>query len=439
MPFDPTLHAGRRARIFEEMERRGGGVMLLPAADEKPRNADSEYIFRQDSDHAYVVGLDEPMGCALLSARKGERKLVLFVRPRDREKEIWTGRRTGVEGAKAVYGADEAFTVAELDAKLPEWLDAAPTLWFKLGQDPAWDARVARILNELRAAVRQGKRAPEAIVEPGRIVHEQRLVKEPGELARLRKAAELTAEAHMAAMRDGSAGRREHQVQAEIEYAFRRRGGSGPGYGTIVASGVNSTILHYRAGDALLADGQVCLVDAGGEFEWYTADVTRTFPVSGEFTKPQRELYELCLAVQKAAIELVRPGATIDEIHDHTVRRLTEGLIGMGLLAGTADERIADKAYRKYYMHRTSHWLGMDVHDVGDYYLDGKSRPLLPGMVLTIEPGLYVAEDDEGAPAELRGVGIRIEDDVLVTPEGRENLTAAVPKEVAEVEAVCTR
>jgi Xaa-Pro aminopeptidase len=439
MAFDPKLHADRRARLFEEMERRGGGVMLLPAADEKQRNADSEYLFRQDSDYAYAIGLDEPMGCALLVARKGERRLVLFVRPRDREKEIWNGVRVGVEGAKAIVGADEAFTVAEQDAKLGELLEGAPTLWFKLGADAAWDARIARVLGELRAGARTGKRPPEAVVEPGRILHELRLVKTPEEIARLRKAAELTAEAHMAAMRDGSPGRREHQVQAEIEYAFRRRGGSGPGYGTIVAAGANSTILHYRAGDAVLRDGDVCLVDAGGEYDWYTADVTRTFPVSGEFTKAQRDLYDLCLSVQKEGIEAVRPGVTLDAIHDLTVRRLTEGLIALGLLQGTADERIADKAFRKYYMHRTSHWLGMDVHDVGDYYVDGKSRTLVPGMVLTVEPGLYVAADDEAAPKELRGVGIRIEDDVLVTADGRENLTAAVPKEVAELEAVCVR
>jgi Xaa-Pro aminopeptidase len=439
MAFDPKLHADRRARILEEMERRGGGVMLLPAADEKQRNADSEYLFRQDSDYAYAVGLDEPMGCAVLVAREGERKLVLFVRPRDREKEIWNGVRVGVEGAKAIVGADEAFTVAEMDAKLAELLERAPTLWFKVGADPAWDQRIARVLGELRAGARTGKRPPEAIVEPGRILHELRLVKTPEEIARLRKAAQITAEAHMAAMRDGSAGRREHQVQAEIEYAFRRRGGAGPGYGTIVASGPNSTILHYRAGDAVLEDGQVCLVDAGGEYDWYTADVTRTFPVSGEFTKAQRDLYDLCLAAQKEAIEAVKPGVTVDELHDATVRRLTEGLIGLGLLQGTVDERIADKAFRKYYMHRTSHWLGMDVHDVGDYYVDGKSRALVAGMVLTIEPGIYVAADDETAPAEMRGVGIRIEDDVLVTESGHDDLTAAVPKEVAEVEAVCTR
>jgi Xaa-Pro aminopeptidase len=439
MVLDPKLHAARRARVFEEMERRGGGVMILPAAEEKPRNADAEYIFRQDSDYAWTVGLDEPMGGALLVARGGERKLILFVRPRDREKEIWNGRRVGVEGAKEQIGADEAYTVEELDGKLSSLVEGAATLWWRIGQDPTWDARMARLLTGLRALARTGKQAPHAAVDPGRIVHELRLVKTPDELAKLRKAAEITAEAHMAGMRDGSAGRREHQVQAEIEYAFRRRGGMGPGYGTIVATGANSTILHYRAADTVLEDGQVCLVDAGGEFDWYTADVTRTFPVSGEFTKAQRDLYDLCLATQKEAIEAVRPGTTIDAIHDATVRRLTEGLIGLGLLKGTADERIEDKSYRKYYMHRTSHWLGMDVHDVGDYYVDGKPRPLVPGMVLTIEPGLYVAEDDEGAPKEMRGVGIRIEDDVLVTEGGRDNLTAAVPKEVKDLEAVCTR
>jgi len=439
MPFDPKLQAGRRARIFEEMERRGGGVMILPAAEEKPRNADSEYLFRQDSDHAYAVGLDEPQGCALLLARPGERKFVLFVRPRDPEKEIWTGRRAGVDGARSIYGADEAFAVAELDGRLAGFIEGAPTLWYRLGQDPAWDARVIRTMGELRAASRTGKKAPGAVVDAGLIVHELRLVKAPDEIAKLARAGEITAEAHMQAMRDGIPGRREGQVQAEIEYLFRRRGASGPGYGTIVAAGANSTILHYRAGDAVLKDGDVCLVDAGGEYEWYTADVTRTFPVSGEFTEPQAALYEVCLAAQKAAIEAVRPGVTIDALHDLTVRKLTEGFVALGLLSGSVEERLADKSYRKYYMHRTSHWLGLDVHDAGEYYQDGQSRALAPGMVITVEPGVYVAEDDAGAPAGMRGVGIRIEDDVLVTPEGHRNLTEAAPKEIAEIEAVCVR
>jgi len=439
MAFDPTVYAARRARIFEEMEKVGGGALVLPAAGEKLRNNDAEYLFRQDSDYAWAVGLDEPEGAAVFVARGGERKVVLFVRPRDREKEIWTGRRAGVEGAKEIYKADEAYLVAELDQRLPGLVEGAPTLWFRIGLDAGWDARLIRILGELRMASRTGKRPPGAIVDSARILHELRLVKAPDEIALLRRAAEITAEAHMAAMRDGVHGRREHQVQAEIEYAFRRRGATGPGYGTIVAAGANSTVLHYRAGDTALRDGDVCLVDAGAEVEWYTADVSRTFPVSGEFTKAQRELYELCLAVQKEGIAAVKPGATIDGIHDLVVRKLTEGLIGLGLLAGTVDERIADKTYRKYYMHRTSHWLGMDVHDVGDYYVDGKTRALAAGMVITIEPGIYVAADDEAAPKEMRGVGIRIEDDVLVGGEGPVNLTEAVPKEIGEMEAVCVR
>jgi Xaa-Pro aminopeptidase len=439
MSFELSIHTARRARIYEEMERRGGGAMLLPAADEKLRNNDAEYLFRQDSDHAWAVGLDEPQGCALFLARGGERRLVLFVRPRDREKEIWTGRRVGVEGAKELHGADEAFVVAELDARLPGLVEGAATLWYRIGADSGWDARLARILAELRSGARQGRRPPDAIVDSGRILHELRLVKGPDEIARLRRAAEITAEAHLAAMRDGIPGRREHQVQAEIEYAFRRRGGSGPGYGTIVAAGANSTILHYRAGDAVLEDGDVCLVDAGGEFEWYTADVTRTFPVSGEFASPQRDLYALCLSVQKEAIAAVKPGATLDAIHDLAVRKLTEGFVALGLLQGAVEERIEDKSFRKYYMHRTSHWLGMDVHDVGDYYVDGKPRPLVPGMVLTVEPGIYVAADDESAPPGMRGVGIRIEDDILVGEAGPVNLTEAVPKEIGDLEAACVR
>jgi Xaa-Pro aminopeptidase len=439
MPFDPALHAARRARVFEALEARGGGVLLVPAAEEKLRNADNEYVFRQDSDFYWLSGFDEPQGCLLLAARAGERRFVMFVRPRDKEKEIWNGRRLGVEGAKGVLLADEAFDVAALGERLGAFLDGAATLWFKLGGDPAWDERIIRLLVELRAGGRTGKRAPGAVIEPGKVLHELRLVKDAAELRLLQKAVDLTAEAHFAAMRDGCAGRHEYQVQSEIEYAFRRRGGGGPGYGTIVAAGANSTILHYRAGDAVLADGDVCLVDAGGEFGLYTADVTRTFPVSGTFSKAQAELYALCLAVQKRAIEAVRPGATIDGIHELTVRGLTEGLIAMGLLSGTPEERIADKAFRRFYMHRTSHWLGLDVHDVGDYQVEGASRPLVPGMVLTIEPGLYVAADDEAAPAALRGVGIRIEDDVLVTADGHQNLTAAIPKEIGDMEAVCVR
>jgi Xaa-Pro aminopeptidase len=436
MTFDGTLHADRRAAITARMQQEGGGVMLLPAAEEKIRNNDAEYLFRQDSDFAYVTGFDEPSGCAFLFA---DGRYVLFARPRDPEKETWTGKRAGVEGAKETYGATEAYPVAEIDTRLPALLDKAGTLWFRLGHDPAWDLRIARALCDLRSRARLGAVAPVRIVDSGAVLHELRLVKRPEEIAHLRKAAEITAEAHLSALRDGQPGRREYQVQAEIEYAFRRRGGNGPGYGTIVAAGGNGTILHHRAGTSELKDGDLCLVDAGGEWGFYTADVTRTFPISGTFGKPQRALYDLVLDAQLRGIAEVRPGVTLEEIHDVVVRWLTQGMIDLGLLQGTAEERIADKAFRKYYMHRTSHWLGMDVHDVGDYYAGGKPRPLEAGMVLTVEPGIYVSPEDQGAPEELRGIGIRIEDDILVTPEGHENLTQATPKEPREVEAACVR
>ncbi|HEY7723995.1 MAG TPA: aminopeptidase P N-terminal domain-containing protein [Anaeromyxobacteraceae bacterium] len=441
MSSDAQPQRRRREAVARRMRERGGGVLLLPAAGERIRNADSEYIFRPDSDHLYLTGFEEPDGCALLFAGEGTgpTRLVLFVRPRDKEKEIWNGYRAGVEGAMERFGADEAHPVAELEGRLPALLDGAGPLWYRFGQDDAWDARLARAIRDLRARSRTGARAPEEILDPAAALHEERLLKGPEEVALLRRAAEITAEAHLAAMRDGHAGRREHQVQAEIEYAFRRRGGNGPGYGTIVAAGANSCILHYRAGDAELRDGDVCLVDAGGEYRWYTADVTRTFPVSGTFTAAQRTLYEVVLGAQEEAIAAVRPGATVDGIHELAVRRLTEGMIRLGLLEGNAEERIADKSFRRYYMHRTSHWLGLDVHDVGDYYPGKVSRPLAPGMVITVEPGLYVAADDAQAPAEMRGVGIRVEDDILVTADGGDNLTRAIPKRPEEVEAACAR
>ncbi len=439
--FDIQIHAARRAAVQDAMRHEGGGAMLLPAADEKVRNAGNHHPFRQDSDFAWVTGFDEPEGAALLFAdpAPGKSGLVMFVRPKDREREIWDGFRAGVEGAVSAYGADAAHPVGEMEAKLEEYLARGGALWYRLGFSPEWDERVVRIIQKLRARIRTGVRAPDPVRDPGAVLHELRLVKSPEEVERLRRAAEITAEAHLAAMRDGRPGAREYQVQSEIEYAFRRRGGSGPGYGTIVATGQNATVLHYRAGNAELQAGELCLVDAGGEFGLYTADVTRTFPVSGEFTKAQRKAYDVVLAAQEAGIAAVRPGITIDALHDLVVRKLVEGMIALGLLHGIPGERIADGSYKKYYMHRTSHWLGMDVHDVGVYHLDGDSRPLAAGNVITVEPGLYVAADDTAAPAELRGVGIRIEDDILVTPEGHENLTAAVPKSPDEVELCCTR
>jgi Xaa-Pro aminopeptidase len=439
--FDSTIHAARRAAVQAAMREQGGGAMLLPAADEKIRNADNHHPFRQDSDFAWVTGFDEPEGAALLFADPAPERsgLVMFVRPRDREREIWDGLRAGVEGAVTEHGADAAHPVAEMEAKLEEHLARGGTLWYRLGFSREWDERVVRVIQKLRARIRTGVRAPDPVRDPGTVLHELRLVKSPEEVDRLRHAAEITAEAHMAAMRDGRPGAREYQVQSEIEYAFLRRGGSGPGYGTIVAAGANATILHYRAGNAELKSGDLCLVDAGGEYDLYTADVTRTFPVSGEFSKAQRKVYEVVLSAEEAGIAAVKPGITIDGLHDLVLGKLVEGMIAIGLLQGKPEERIADGSYKKYFMHRTSHWLGMDVHDVGSYHVDGNSRALVPGNVITVEPGLYVASDDAGAPADFRGIGIRIEDDILVTKDGHENLTAAVPKLPDEVELCCTR
>jgi Xaa-Pro aminopeptidase len=441
MPLDPQIFAARRAAAVARMRERGGGVLLVPAADEKIRSNDSEFLFRQDSDFYYLTGLDEPQGCLVLHADPpaGRPAFVLFVRPRDKEREIWNGRRVGVEGAKSLLGADAAFSVEEQDAKLAAQLDGEGPLWYRLGPEPHWDARVGRTLVELRGKARTGARAPLSVCDHGPIVHELRLLKSPEELDRLREAAKITDLAHRAAMRVGRPGAFEYTVQAEIEHAFRVSGGRGPGYGTIVAAGGNSCILHYRAGDRELRAGEVCLVDAGGELDFYTADVTRTFPVSGKFSPAQRDLYQVTLEAQLAGITAVKPGCDVEEIHRLAVRRLTQGMIDLKLLSGGVDDRIADESYKRYYMHRTSHWLGMDVHDVGLYQVAGKPRPFAPGMVLTVEPGFYVPEDDEKAPPEMRGVGIRIEDDILVTAGGNENLTRAIPKTVPDVEAACAR
>jgi Xaa-Pro aminopeptidase len=364
-----------------------------------------------------------------------ETPFVMFVRPRDPAAETWTGRRAGVEGATRDFGADAAFPVGELDAKLAEILAGAEEVHFPFGREPALDATVSRALARLRAAERRGRRAPVRLVDARLSVHELRLVKSPDEVALQRRAAAITAEAHAAAMRAARPGVNEGEIEALIDYTFRRRGGTGPGYPTIVGGGVNATILHYVENDQPLAAGALLLVDAGCEVDGYTADVTRTFPVGGRFSDPQRRLYEAVLETQLAAIEAVKPGATIDAIHEQVVVGLTRHLVALGLLSGNVDipKLVEDGAYKPYYMHRTSHWLGMDVHDVGFYSQEGVARPLAPGMVLTIEPGLYVAPDAD-APAEFRGLGVRIEDDILVTPSGHENLTFETPKSVAELE-----
>jgi Xaa-Pro aminopeptidase len=348
---------------------------------------------------------------------------------------MWDGHRAGIDGAIATFGADVAYPAAELGKRLPELLANVEDLHHGLGVDAMFDRTITRALAELRGTERRGQRPPRRVIDPRVVLHEMRLRKSPEEIAVLRRAAAITGEAHVAAMKAAGPGVGEYELEALIEYTFRRRGGHGPGYTTIVGSGLNATILHYVENSRLLAEGELVVVDAGCEVDFYTADVTRTWPVSGRFSPAQRRCYELVLRAQEEAIRMTRPGVTVDDLHARCVEVLTEGMIDLGLLAGPAQERIDDGGYRAYYMHRTSHWLGMDVHDVGSYCrADGATRPLEAGMVITIEPGLYIGA---GAESDLRGTGIRIEDDVLVTDVGCEVLTAAVPKQVSEVEAAC--
>jgi Xaa-Pro aminopeptidase len=366
-----------------------------------------------------------------------ESPFVLFVRPRDPAAETWTGRRAGVEGAVTDFGADVAFSSAELDAKLPEVLAGAEELHFPFGREAALDATVTRALGRLRAGERRGRRAPVRLVDARLSVHELRLIKAPDEVEVQRRAADITAEAHTVAMLSARPGVNEGEIEALIDYTFRRRGGTGPGYPTIVGGGVNATILHYVENAAPLRAGELLLIDAGCEVDGYTADVTRTFPVGGRFTAPQRALYEAVLETQIAAIEAVKPGATVDAIHEQVVESLTRHLVRLGFFEGEIPALIASGAFKPFYMHRTSHWLGLDVHDVGFYSEEGAARPLVPGMVLTIEPGLYVPEDAK-APKEFLGLGVRIEDDILVTAGGYENLTLGTPKSVEDIETLTT-
>jgi Xaa-Pro aminopeptidase len=433
--FDPAVFAARREAYMQALGPQA--VAIVRSLPERLRNGDAFHPFRQHSDVLYLTGFVEPDATLILRPGAEKERVVMFVRPRDPEMEVWDGKRAGLEGAVERYGADAAYPALELRTRIGDLIGNFEELHYALGLDDTMDLMVAATIARLRKTEKKGKRPPRAVVDPRAHLHELRLHKRPEELRALAKASAITSEAHLAAMRTGRPGAFEHELEAVINYTFRKSGGTGPGYATIVGAGENATILHYIENSCAIADGDLVLVDAGCEYDHYTADITRTWPASGAFTPAQREVYDLVLDTQKTAIDLARPGATIDQIHDHCVRRLTEGMIRLGLLEGDVDERIADSAYKKFYMHGTSHWLGLDVHDVGAYTRGGVSRPLEPGMVITVEPGLYIAVDAEGVPDRLRGIGVRIEDDVVVTAGGNEVLTAACPKEVADLERVC--
>jgi Xaa-Pro aminopeptidase len=429
---EKSLFAARRARIIERL---GDGVMLLAAAPERPRTADILYPYRQDSDFAYVTGFLEPDAVCVLTPGAPE-PFVLFVRPRDPEREVWIGTRAGVEGAVESFGADAAFPIEELEKTLPRFLDKASHVYHTVLREDALAARLLTLIRRAQEARPRTGAGPTAIHEPADVLHEMRLTKEPAEIARMREAIAIACEAHREAMQSTRPGMYEYEVEALIDFTFRRRGATGPAYPSIVAGGRNATILHYVDNDRMLTADDLLLIDAGAERAGYCADVTRTFPVARRYAPAHRDLYEAVLAAQRAAIAAVRPGTTLEAIHKTALRVLIDALLANGLLQGSVDEVIEKEAYKRFYMHRTSHWLGRDVHDVGSYARDGRPRPLEPGMVLTVEPGLYVPADVDDLPAEFRGVGIRIEDDVLVTGTGHEVLSAAAPKQVAEIETL---
>jgi Xaa-Pro aminopeptidase len=405
------------------------------SGSEKLRNGDSTFRFRPDSDFFYLTGCREPEACLVLLPH-GEQRSILFMREKDREQEIWTGRRVGVEAAPEVFGVDAAFAIDQLEAQLPRLLVGHSGIEYALGADAELDHHMTESANKAVRLGRAGGRVPEHWFHPRTHVHEARLFKSPDEIEVMRRAAEISAEAHRAAMAEAAPGRNEGELDAVLEYTFRRRGGTGSAYTNIVAGGANACILHYVDNDQALRAGDLCLIDAGCEYGFYASDVTRTFPIDGRFTAEQRALYEVVLTAQESAIDAARPGVAFDSLHDVAVRRLVEGLVELGLLKEGVDESIESGSYKAFYMHRTGHWLGLDVHDAGAYAKNGTSRPLKQGMVFTVEPGLYVAEDAE-VDACWRGIGIRIEDDVVVTTAGVDVLTKDTPKSIEDVEAAC--
>lgn len=453
-----SVRAGRRARLAATMAARGGGVAILLTATEKIRNRDADYPFRFDSHFHYLCGFPEPESALVLVVMPdGANRTILFCRERDPERETWDGLRFGPDGAREAFGIEDARPIATLDATITTLLANCPALWVALGTDAALDERINRWLGAVRAQSRAGVSAPSQAIDVRSAIDEMRLIKDSVEIDTMRRAAIISADAHKRAMRTTRPGHFEYQVEAEILHEFRRRGSQAPAYGSIVAGGVNACILHYRENDALLRAGSLLLIDAGCELDGYASDITRTFPVDGHFTGPQRALYDIVLAAQHAAIAATVPGARFIEPHDAAVRVLTQGLIDENLIAGPVDDAIAQGTYKRFYMHRTGHWLGMDVHDVGDYRehdapwidtgaqadpgsapLSAAERPwrrLQAGMVLTIEPGLYVRGADD-IPAGFHDVGIRIEDDALVTATGCEILTADVPTAAQAIEAL---
>jgi len=432
--LSPETFAERRRRVLEQLPP--GGAMLLPTHGELTRSNTTSFPFRPHSDFYYLSGFPEPDAWLLLKREGEDAGYHLFVRPRDPARETWTGVRFGEEGAKERFGADFAWPLADLDEHLTRLLADVDVLYYAFGRHPAKERRVHRVLGRARLG-RKPELGPHSLVDPGGLLDDMRLIKSAEELAVMRTGVEISTEAHIEAMRAVRAGMHEYEIQALVEYTFRRRGAWGWAYPSIVAGGANACILHYVSNEGVFGEGELMLIDAGAEVDGYATDITRTTPVGARFEGAQRDAYEVVLEVQRKTIAGVVKGASINALHEQVLRDLTQGMVDLGVLKGNVETLVEEKEYEAYYPHRTSHWLGVDVHDVGRYNLRaGPHKPLEPGQVLTVEPGLYFPPDDESLPEGFRGMGIRIEDDVLVTDGAPEVLTAGVPKAVDDVEAI---
>ncbi|WDK01301.1 aminopeptidase P N-terminal domain-containing protein [Xanthomonas campestris] len=424
-------YARRRKQLLQMAGEQA--ILILPAAPERVRSHDTHYPYRQDSDFWYLSGFPEPEAVLVLVPGRKHGEAILFCRERDAEREAWDGPRAGQEGAVAQYGMDDAYPIDDVDEILPGLLEGRSRVYYHFGRDVDFDLKLIGWLKRVREQVRHGAQPPHEFLELGHLLHEQRLFKSRDEIALMQQAADISVRAHRAAMQLARPGLHEYQLQAEIEREFRAAD-AWPAYGSIVGTGSNACVLHYRANNARSRDGELVLMDAGAEYRGYAADITRTFPVNGRFSAAQRALHDLVGAAQAAALAQAQPGIAYEAGHLAAVQTLTEGLLRLGLLKGTLERNLAEGHYKRFYRHKTGHWLGLDVHDVGEYRLAGESRLLEPGMVFTIEPGLYVSADDTSVDAKWRGIGIRTEDNVLITADGHRVLTDALARSADEIQ-----
>ncbi|MEE4747039.1 Xaa-Pro aminopeptidase [Pseudomonas alliivorans] len=427
-------YARRRKALMAQMEP--NSIAILPAAAVAIRNRDVEHVYRQDSDFQYLSGFPEPEAVVVLIPGREYGEYVLFCRERNAERELWEGLRAGQEGAIRDFGADDAFPISDIDDILPGLIEGRDRVYSAMGSNPEFDRHLMEWINVIRSKAHLGAQPPNEFVALDHLLHDMRLYKSAAEIKVMRSAAQISARAHVRAMQACRAGLHEFSLEAELDYEFRKGGAKMPAYGSIVASGRNACILHYQQNDATLKNGDLVLIDAGCEIDCYASDITRTFPVSGTFSPEQKAIYELVLESQYAAFEAIGPGKHWNQAHEATVQVITAGLVELGLLQGDVSQLIEDEAYKAFYMHRAGHWLGMDVHDVGEYKVGGEWRVLEVGMALTVEPGIYVSPDNLNVAKKWRGIGVRIEDDVVVTKKGCEVLSGDVPKTVAEIEAL---